>query len=121
MLKYCLASIINLIRTGTNYSAVISDRYATYNGIGNPPDKHISQNVSAGAGGTSTGVIIIKDTAYTDKDAFTASLSGSQLVYELATPQTYQLTPTQVTTLFGQNNIFADCGQVLEGEYFVTL
>ena len=44
-----------------------------------------------------------------------------QLVYSLATPQTYQLTPTQVSTLLGQNNIFADCGQVLEGEYFVTL
>jgi len=44
-----------------------------------------------------------------------------QAVYPLATPQTYQITPTQVTTLLGQNNIFADCGQVLEGEYFVTL
>lgn len=44
-----------------------------------------------------------------------------QLVYALTTPQTYQLTPTQVSTLLGQNNIFADCGQVLEGEYFVTL
>jgi hypothetical protein len=44
-----------------------------------------------------------------------------QVAYELATPQTYQLTPTQVSTLLGQNNIFADCGQILEGEYFVTL
>ena len=32
------------------------------------------------------------------------------ILYELATPVTYQLTPTQVTTLLGQNNIFADCG-----------
>lgn len=47
--------------------------------------------------------------------------TGAQVVYPLATPQTYQLTPTQVSTLLGQNNIFADCGQVLEGEYFVTL
>lgn len=47
--------------------------------------------------------------------------TGAQVVYPLATPQTYQLTPAQVTTLLGQNNIFADCGQILEGEYFVTL
>lgn len=47
--------------------------------------------------------------------------TGAQVVYPLATPQTYQLTPAQVTTLLGQNNIFADCGQVLNGEYFVTL
>lgn len=25
-------------------------------------------------------------------------------------PQTYQLTPTEVTTLLGQNNVWADCG-----------
>ena len=35
-----------------------------------------------------------------------------QLVYPLATPQTYQLTPTEITTLLGQNNVWADCGDV---------
>lgn len=30
------------------------------------------------------------------------------VVYELATPQTYQLQPTQIALLLGQNNIFAD-------------
>jgi len=57
-------------------------------------------------------------------DAYSAGATpttGAQVVYPLATPQTYQLTPTQVSTLLGQNNIFADCGQILEGEYFVTL
>ena len=57
-------------------------------------------------------------------DAYSAGATpttGAQVVYPLATPQTYQLTPAQVTTLLGQNNIFADCGQILEGEYFVTL
>lgn len=35
-----------------------------------------------------------------------------QVVYELATPQTYQLTPQQVATLLGVNNVWADCGSV---------
>ena len=35
-----------------------------------------------------------------------------QVVYELATPLTYQLTPTQVKSLVGANNIFADTGNV---------
>ena len=35
-----------------------------------------------------------------------------QIVYELATPQTYQLTPQEITTLLGVNNIWADCGPV---------
>lgn len=37
-------------------------------------------------------------------------------VATLATPITYQLTPTEVTTLLGENNIWADCGPV-ETEY----
>lgn len=41
-------------------------------------------------------------------------LSSNPLHYvcPLATPQTYQLTPQEVSTLLGQNNIFADTGNV---------
>lgn len=35
-----------------------------------------------------------------------------QLVYNLATPQTYTLTPVQVKTLLGENRIYADAGDV---------
>ena len=35
-----------------------------------------------------------------------------QIFYELATPQTYQLTPTEVTALLGDNTIWADTGDV---------
>ena len=34
------------------------------------------------------------------------------LVYELATPQTIQLTPTQIDSLLGRNNVWADSGDV---------
>lgn len=40
-----------------------------------------------------------------------------EVVYELANPQTYQLTPTQVALLLGQNNIRADTGNVQLVEY----
>jgi hypothetical protein len=39
-------------------------------------------------------------------------VSGVQLVYELATPITYQLTPQEITTLLGVNNVWSDCGPV---------
>ena len=39
-------------------------------------------------------------------------MEGVQLVYELATPTTYQLTPQAVLTILGQNNIWADTGDV---------
>ena len=41
---------------------------------------------------------------------FKSAMSGVQLVYKLATPQTYQLTPTEVTTLLGDNTIWANTG-----------
>lgn len=40
------------------------------------------------------------------------SQSPMQLVYALDTPITYQLTPTEVQTLIGQNNIWADTGNI---------
>ena len=55
-------------------------------------------------------------------DEYTAGgtpTTGAQVVYELATPTTIQIQPTAIRTLDGVNNIWADCGDVLDGEYFV--
>lgn len=41
-----------------------------------------------------------------------AALGEAQITYQLATPQTYQLTPTEVRTLLGLNNVWADTGDV---------
>ena len=35
---------------------------------------------------------------------------SNQLVYELATPITYHLTPQEITSLLGVNNVWADTG-----------
>ncbi|MBR4703227.1 MAG: hypothetical protein IKO91_05225 [Oscillospiraceae bacterium] len=50
-----------------------------------------------------------------DRDVYAAGTSpstGAQVVYELAEPITYQLTPTEVRTLYGENNLWADTGDV---------
>ena len=52
----------------------------------------------------------VRDKKYTDAAVFKSAMNGVQLVYELATPLTYQLTPTQITTLLGENNVWADTG-----------
>ena len=55
--------------------------------------------------------IIIRSTtvANLSEEEIKTYLAGHYLVRG-RTPQTYQLTPTEVTTLLGQNNIWADCG-----------
>ena len=63
------------------------------------------------------------DSNVTSKSAFKEWLAnnGSDVCYELAEPITYQLTPTQVRTLVGNNNIWADTGNIIEGKYFKSL
>lgn len=70
------------------------------------PDKSCKGNANTPA------YLYIKDTDYSDATAFQTALSGVQLVYEVAEPQTIQLTPTEVSTLLGDNNIYADAGSV---------
>lgn len=41
-----------------------------------------------------------------------SAMNGVQLVYELATPQTYQLTPQQVNTLVGTNSVWSEQGNI---------
>lgn len=63
-------------------------------------------------GAAISGNIQVKDTRYSSVDDFIQVVTGLKLVYELATPVLYQLTPQEVTTLLGVNNIWADCGGV---------
>ena len=68
----------------------------------------------AGGGGTMTirFVLPISQTATaTEANAYLAS-NNHTFVFPLATPQTVQLTPQEVNSLLGQNNISADTGDV---------
>ena len=68
----------------------------------------------ANAGDTTR--LYIRPEGYADMTVaqFRAMLDNQtfQVLYQLAAPVTYQLTPIEVTTLLGLNNIFADTGAV---------
>ena len=57
-------------------------------------------------------LFLVRDFNYTDATAFKTAMNGAQLVYELATPITYQLTPTQIKSLLGKNNAWCSTGDV---------
>lgn len=44
-----------------------------------------------------------------------------QVLYFLSAPRVYQLTQTQITTLLGENNVWADTGEIINLEYPVEL
>jgi len=58
--------------------------------------------------------VVVRDDRYASSDAqtFTTAMDGEKLCYELATPLTVSLSPSQLSTLLGQNNIWADTGAV---------
>jgi hypothetical protein len=56
-----------------------------------------------------------------DRDVYavgTTPTIGAQVVNIGATPQTYQLTPTIIKSLQGENNFFADSGEVIKLQYW---
>lgn len=89
----------------------ICSSYPVFNGaVADAPDKSlIFSNTSI--------AVYIKDSAYSRAAAFKTAMSGVQLCYELATPTTVQLTAAEVETLFGQNNVWADTGNVVKLTY----
>jgi len=51
----------------------------------------------------------------------TSPTTGAEVCYELEEPIIINLTPSLIKSLNGQNNLSVDCGDVIEGEYFIKL
>lgn len=80
----------------SNYATVKNNPYTNAYGTIRATSEHSRNGIK------------ISDAAYTDTNAFTAAMSGVQLCYELATPQTYQLDPQTISLLHGNNNVWSD-------------
>ena len=68
-----------------------------------------------GVASTASGYVTAYDDRYntaSSASAFKTAVTGQTLVYPLATPQVYQLTPEEVGLLLGTNNIWADSGDI---------
>lgn len=72
----------------------------------------------------STDNLFIRADGYADLTSFKAFLQSNPItiVGELATPETYTFEiDTEIATLLGVNNIFADCGDVEECRYITEI
>lgn len=65
-------------------------------------DNYISGRASYGGGS-----VFARCTMYESASSFKTGMAGQKIIYELATPQTYQLTPTQIQMLLGANNVWS--------------
>jgi len=56
--------------------------------------------------------IVLRNDQYTSASDFKTAVTGQQLVYELATPQTINLTPTQIKMLKGTNTVSSNAQNI---------
>lgn len=75
-------------------------------GVGNVPNNGIY------VGASNSTTVYIKCTDYTTEEAFKTAYGSAQIVYPLANPSTYTFTAQQISSLLGENNVWADTGDV---------
>jgi hypothetical protein len=90
----------------TDYPNTISNKYTcrtTYTNVRDNDNSFALNNVNGEQ-------IIIRDDTITSPTDLKDSLNNEPLtfIYPLATPVTYQLTPTQISAIVGTNNVFTD-------------
>ena len=121
-LENCFVGAPSDMKTSANSPVCLCNMYKESSSISNSSSMvEKANNVFCNQGrGEYYKRLFIKDTRFTDVNDFTQMLSIQNLkvVYPLATPVTYQLTPTEVQMLLGTNNIWADTGDILEGKYW---
>lgn len=62
---------------------------------------------------TDQAKILVRDDSYSTASDFKTSVDGKYLVYELATPRTYQLEPKQLYALVGNNKVWSSIGNAV--------
>lgn len=84
---------------------------ATMSAVSHPKTLLSQQITNAGITGTR---FMVFDSTFATLDAFNTFLAAHpmQVVYQLATPITYKLTPQEVSTLLGNNTFSCDAGKV---------
>jgi len=65
--------------------------------------------------------IYIRADSYSDVPSLKQALGNTEIVYELATPQTFQLTAEQVNSLLGVNNVWHDANGDTTVTYYVDI
>lgn len=107
---------------------IISNTLSSVNGVNGLMSSHFEPASGVVEGHcyiTGNGVILVA--VPTDQTLNTTVLANAwlstnqpQFVYQLATPQSYQLTSTQLRSLVDANNLTSDTGEVIEVEYITN-
>lgn len=112
---FCPAISVNEASLTTGGAGYLCNQYRVA-GTGDSQSSHIVQDKRV-YGQRGYGRFWVYDSTYSTLEAFQTALESNalQIVYPLTTPITIQLDPVTISTLLGQNNIWADTGNVSVG------
>ena len=109
--RFAVSGVTGIVIPGNSVkSTLICNTYKTRTN-----NQTYAGNTGVGAYEKANTVVIYDTNHNTDTaETFAAYLEsiGAYVVYPLITPLTYQLDPVQITTLLGENNIWADTGAI---------
>ena len=105
---------------GSRKFNIISSMYKTYTG-----DHSTGTNIEALVAANGDGIysnagsatFFVADSRFTDETSFIAAVTGQTLCYERATPIPISLTPQEVQSLAGDNNLWSDANQPITVTY----
>lgn len=89
----------NVGMKAVNDAYLICSAYPTTQNIGTSPSIY-----------DTTNALRVYDPQFATAADFKVAMTGQTVVFEVAEPLTYQLTPVQVRSLIGTNNVWADSG-----------
>lgn len=90
----------------------IGDSYAFYGTLASSDVSGMPDGYFMFPNSASQKYIYVKDSRYTTAAAFKSAMGTASFLYTVNTPVSYDLTPTEIETPLGQNNVWADCGDV---------
>jgi hypothetical protein len=108
----------NLFRSGDLSTALTYNSLETICEI--YPTVKASERTDISLSVGSNNKVDIIDNNYSDAATFKTAVTGHNICYPLATPITYQLTPTQISAIVGSNNVFTDTNGDTSLEYYTN-
>lgn len=100
---------------GTNADGIVG-YCSSYKFYGNYVLNALTSNMPDKSFGfqTTAGWTNFRDDDYTSVESFKEAVAGQLIVYPLATPIEYDIDPVTIQTLLGQNNVWADTGDIAQ-------
>lgn len=121
-------TVVDVATSGDKVYWIVANNLTSINGVNGLMSSHFEAASGLGEGHcyiTANGVVLVA--VPTDQTLNTTTLANAwlstnqpQFVYPLSTPQTYQLTPAQLRSLVGTNNLTSNTGDTVEVEYITN-